>query len=42
MFDRTQSLETRQRKTPDKIGQSAHWAAKTEVRDKIKIFTDFE
>ena len=30
-----------QRKTPDKIGQSAHRSAKNEVRDKIKIFTDF-
>ena len=30
-----------QRKTPDKIGQSAHRSAKNEVRVKITIFTDF-
>ena len=30
-----------ERKTPNKIGQTAHRSAKNEVRDKIKIFTDF-
>ena len=34
-------INGKQRKTPDKIGQSAHRSAKIEVRDKTKIFTGF-